>query len=100
LFAAVAFVFRHLHPKMSRLETPQVSGWGEANKTKVAEMLGLIDARLGQARFIAGDDFSIADITALVAVDFMKAARLRRPEGLTNLERWHSEVSLRPSMAA
>jgi len=100
LFAAVAFVFRHLHPKMSRLETPQVSAWGEANKTKVAEMLGLIDARLEQAHFIAGDYFSIADITALVAVDFMKAARLRRQEGLTNLERWHREVSARPSAAA
>ena len=39
LFAAVASVFRHLHPKMSRLEDPQISAWGEANKTKVAEML-------------------------------------------------------------
>jgi hypothetical protein len=35
LFQAVAFVFRHLHPKMSGLELPQVSAWGEANKTKV-----------------------------------------------------------------
>jgi glutathione S-transferase len=100
LFAAVASVFRHLHPKMSRLETPQVSAWGEVNKTKVAEMLSLIDARLGQVRFIAGEDFSIADITALVAIDFMKAARLRLQEGLTNVERWHREVSSRPSAAA
>ena len=100
LFAAVASVFRHLHPKMSRLEAPQVSAWGEANKPKVAEMLDLIDARLGQVRFIAGEDFSIADITALVAIDFMKAARLRPQEGLTNVERWHREVSSRPSAAA
>ena len=100
VFAAVASVFRHLHPKMSRLEAPQVSAWGEANKTKVAEMLSLMDARLGEARFIAGKDFSIADITALVAIDFMKAARLPRPAGPTNLERWHREVSSRPSAAA
>jgi glutathione S-transferase len=100
LFQAVASVFRHLHPKMSGLELPQVSAWGEANKTKVAEMLALLDARLGEARFIAGDEYSIADITALVAVDFMRAARLRRPEGLANLERWHREVSVRPSAAA
>jgi glutathione S-transferase len=100
LFQAVAFVFRHLHPKMSVLEQPQVSAWGEANKTKVAEMLALLDARLEEARFIAGDEFSTADITALVAVDFMRAVRLRRPEGLTNLERWHCEVSARPSAAA
>ena len=37
---------------------------------------------------------------ALVAIDFMKAARLRRPDGLTHLERWHREVSSRPSVAA
>lgn len=100
LFAAVTSVFRHLHPKMSRLEEPQISVWGEANKTKVAEMLALIDARLGEARFIAGEDFSIADITALVAVDFMRAVRLRRPQELTNVERWHREVSARPSADA
>ena len=100
LFAAVAAVFRHLHPKMSRLEDPQISVWGEANKTKVAEMLALVDARLGEARFIAGEDFSIADITSLVAVDFMKAARLEPPRGLANVARWHREVSLRPSADA
>jgi glutathione S-transferase len=100
LFQAVAFVFRHLHPKMSGLELPQVSAWGEANKTKVAEMLALLDARLAEARFIAGEEYSIADITALVAVDFMRAARLRRPEGLANIERWNREVSARPSAAA
>ncbi len=100
LFQAVASVFRHLHPKMSRLEDPQVFAWGEANKAKVVEMLALIDARLGETRFIAGEDFSIADITALVAVDFMQAARLGRPPALVNVARWHREVSSRPSAAA
>jgi len=100
LFQAVASVFRHLHPKMKGLEDPQIAAWGEANKPKVAEMLALIDARLKEARFIAGDEFSIADITALVAVDFMRVMGLRRSEGLGNLERWHREVSARPSASA
>lgn len=100
LFQAVASVFRHLHPKMKGLEDPQIAAWGEANKPKVAEMLVLIDARLEEARFIAGDEYSIADITVLVAVDFMRVMRLRRPEGLGNLERWHREVSARPSASA
>jgi len=100
LFQAVASVFRHLHPKMKGLEDPQIAAWGEANKPKVAEMLALIDARLKEARFIAGDEYSIADITALVAVDFMRVMRLRRPEGLGSLERWHREVSARPSASA
>ena len=100
LFQAVASVFRHLHPKMKGLEDPQIAAWGEANKPKVAEMLALIDARLKEARFIAGDEYSVADITALVAVDFMRVMRLRRPEGLGSLERWHREVSARPSASA
>jgi glutathione S-transferase len=100
LFGTVASVFRHLHPKMSHLEVPQVPAWGEANKTKVLEMLRLLDATLGTRAFIAGEDYSIADITALVAVDFMKPARIERPRDLVNLARWHEEVSARPSAGA
>jgi glutathione S-transferase len=100
LFAAVATVFRHLHPKMSHLEVPQVAAWGEANKTKVVEMLSLLDATLAKRPFIAGEDYSIADITALVAIDFMKPAHIERPEGLVNVRRWQGEVSARESAKA
>jgi glutathione S-transferase len=100
LFGSVAAVFRHLHPKMSHLEVPQVAAWGEANKAKVAEMLALLDAVLADRPFIAGQDYSIADITALVAIDFMKPARLDMPAGLDNVARWHEAVSGRPSAAA
>lgn len=100
LLAPIAHAFRHLHPAMAKLEVPQVPAWGEANKPKVLEMLGLLDTHLAQFRFIAGDDYSIADITALVAIDFMKPARIQRPEGLANLERWYREVSSRPSAKA
>ncbi len=100
LLACVAHVFRHLHPAMAHLEVPQVAAWGEANKPRALEMLGILDQRLGDSRYIAGDTYTIADITALVAVDFMKPARLPRPEGLQNLERWHGEVAARPSAKA
>ena len=100
LFAAVAHVFRHLHPKMSQLEMPQVAAWGEANKPKVVEILRLLDDTLGSRPFIAGPEYSIADITALVAVDFMKAAQLSPPERLTNVARWHAGVAARPSARA
>jgi glutathione S-transferase len=100
LFGPVAAVFRHLHPKMSHLEVPQVADWGEANKAKVAAMLVLLDDVLADRPFIAGADYSIADITALVAVDFMRAAGLEKPAGLDNIERWHAEVAARPSAGA
>jgi glutathione S-transferase len=100
LFAAVAHVFRHLHPKMASFEVPQVAAWGEANKAKAVEMLRLLDAGLQRQGFIAGDEYSIADITTLVAIDFMKPARLERPQGLANLARWYAQVSARPSAQA
>jgi glutathione S-transferase len=100
LFGTVAHAFRHLNAKMSHLEVPQVAVWGEANKAKVVAMLGLLDAALASRRFIAGNDYSIADITALVAIDFMKPARIERPKDLANLDRWYREVTGRPSAAA
>jgi glutathione S-transferase len=100
LLAAVAQAFRHLHPAAAALEVPQVAAWGEANKPRAQEVLRIMDRQLGERRFIAGDEFSVADITALVAVDFAKPARVERPQGLDNLARWHQEVSARPSAKA
>ena len=100
LFNAVAHVFRHLHPKMAPFEVPQVAAWGEANKDKVGEELARLDGRLAQSRFIATDGYSIADITALVAIDFMKPAKLASPAGFANVMRWYREVSVRPSASA
>ncbi|OQW84352.1 MAG: glutathione S-transferase [Proteobacteria bacterium ST_bin15] len=94
-----AAVFRHLHPSMAELELPQIPQWGEANKAKVMASCALLDAQLKNSPFIAGDRFSIADITALVAIDFLRPIRLSVPEELTSLRRWHAEVSARPSVA-
>lgn len=99
-FAHVAAAFRHKHPSMAALEVPQFAEWGEANKPKALEALAKFDAQLARTRFIAGDDFTIADITLLIAVDFMKPARIARPEGLGNFDRWYEEVSSRPSAKA
>jgi glutathione S-transferase len=100
LLASVAQAFRHLHPAMAPLEVPQVAAWGEANKPRALEIAALMDRELASRRFIAGDEYSVADITALVAVDFMKPARIQRPPELKSLERWHQEVSARPSAKA
>jgi glutathione S-transferase len=100
LLQCVAQAFRHLHPAMAQLEVPQVSAWGEANKPKVLEILQIMDRELATRPYVAGNDFSVADITALVAVDFMKAARIQRPVELENLARWHGEVAARPSAKA
>jgi glutathione S-transferase len=96
----VSHVFRNSHPAMKEMEVPQVPEWADANKPRIAEFLNFLDRELKHRRFVAGDHYSVADITGLVAVDFMKPARLAMPEGLTNVHRWHAEVSARPSAKA
>ncbi len=100
LFFHVAQVLRHLNPKMAPFENPQVPEWAEANRPRVGEALEFLDAQLAKTRFLAGEDYSVADITALAAIDFMKPARVIRPDNLTHLERWYDEVSNRPSAKA
>jgi len=97
---AVASVFRHLHPSMKELEVPQLPEWAEANKPRVTWFLELLDRELGSREFVAGDRYSVADITTLVAFDFMKPSKLPVPEGLANVKRWHAAVSARPSAQA
>jgi len=99
LFAAVTHVFRHLHPGMATHESPQVAEWGEANKAKLFEALTLINERLEESPHLAGNELSIADITLLCAVDFMKPTRLRIPDDHHHLLRWHASVSARASAA-
>lgn len=100
LLAAIAAVFRHLHPAMAQMEVPQVAIWGETNKPKVMAFLTILDRHLGGRPFVCGDDFTVADITGLVALNFMKPAKLVLPDGLDHVRRWHERLAARPSAAA
>lgn len=100
LLFPVAQTFRHLHPAMKELEKPQVAEWGEANRPRALTMLSMLNNQLSAHPFIAGNEFSMADITAMVGIDFMKPAKIDRPENLPNLDRWYDEVSSRPSAKA
>ncbi|MFA7415433.1 MAG: glutathione S-transferase [Rhizobium sp.] len=97
--AAVAAAFRHLHPAMVEWEVPQVPEWGEANKPKAVDFLRFLNGELAGREFIAGPRYTIADITAMIAFDFMKPARIVCPEELTHVWRWYRQVSTRPSAA-
>ncbi len=100
LLFPVASIFQHLHPAMKIMVDPQVPEWGEANKPRVTAFLEFLDDELKRRPYVAGRDFTVADITALVAVDFMRVSRLVVPENLANVRRWHESVSARPSAAA
>jgi glutathione S-transferase len=98
--STVAQSFRHIHPAMKEWEVPQIAEWGEANKPKAIQFLRFLDGHLAGSRFVAGDAYSIADITGLVGVEFMKPARLAVPDELENVKRWFAEISARPSATA
>ncbi|MFY9643480.1 MAG: glutathione S-transferase [Rhodomicrobium sp.] len=96
----VTQIFRHSHPAMAELEKPQVAAWAEANRPRVDEIIHIFDEALKKTPFLAGDRFSVADITAMITTDFMKPARLAIPESAVNFQRWYQEVSIRPSHKA
>ena len=85
---------------MSDLESQQISDWSVLNKGRAAAMLEFLEGDLTDRPFIAGDAFSIADITCLCAIDFLRAARLELTEEHANLRRWHADVSARPTAKA
>jgi len=97
LYTYVQAVFRHTHPAMADMEKPQIAAWAEANKPRVFEFLEVFDFELGSRRFAALDRFTVADITGLVSVDFMKPAKLAIPDSMKNVRRWHEEINARPS---
>ena len=100
LFIPVSNIFRHLHPAMKEMEIPQVKEWGEANKPRALSFLDHLDGELKTRSFIAGNDYSVADITAMIAIDFMRVSKLAVPDALTNVKRWYAAVSERPSSKA
>jgi len=100
LLAPISHVFRHSHPAMKDMEVPQVPAWADANRPRAMDFLALLDRELKDRRYVAGDRYTVADITGMIAVDFMKPAKLAVPDSLTHLKRWHDEVSARPSAKA
>ncbi len=100
LLGPVAAVFRHLHPAMAQMEVPQVPAWGEANMDRVTSVLGVLVKELEGQEFICGDSFTVADITGLVGLDFMKPAKLSAPEEFRHVRRWHAALAARPSAGA
>jgi glutathione S-transferase len=100
LLLPIAQVFRHTHPHMAKMEQPQVADWAAANRPRALRNMTIFDQLLRDRPFIAGDRFTVADITGLVALDFVKPARMVIPQELVNLNRWRDSLAARPSANA
>ena len=76
---------------------PELATRGKAGVERFYERL---EQRLSQSTYIAGERYTVADITALCVVDFASFAKMGIPEANTNTKRWHADVSSRPSAKA
>jgi glutathione S-transferase len=101
MLVAVPFMLgvRLSHPAFAALEAPapEVAEWNQKNGLAALKVL---DRRLGESAFLAGDRLTIADIVACVGIDFARIVKLRPPEELTHLNRWLGEMRERPAAKA
>jgi len=103
---AVADAFRNSAPGLKGRALPgpedydQIPALAERGRARVKIFFETMDKQLADREFIAGDRYSIADITALVTVDFAGWIKLTVPDELAHLRRWHKAVAARPSAAA
>ena len=90
---------RHTHPAMAALETqnPEV---GEYNKQAGLRALKVLDRRLAESEWLAGDRLTIADIVAFIGIDFGRMIKLKPPEELTHVARWAEAMRARPAAKA
>jgi glutathione S-transferase len=106
-FAAVMEAIRNAAPglKGRAIAGPhdyaQIAELAERSKLRLKNFFADFNARLGEVSFVAGDRFSVADITTLVTVDFAaKAINFSVPDDHRSLKRWYDAISSRPSTAA
>ena len=105
-FYAAMAAFRNSTPGLKGHALPgpgtyeQIPALAERGRARIQHFFSWLDARLADNEFICGHQFTIADITGMVTVDFCGWAKLTAPEHLTHLHRWHSDVSARPSAKA
>jgi glutathione S-transferase len=99
VYVPITQVFRNTHSFWAgRIE--QVPEYGQLSHRRVMEELPKLDAHLAQSRYLAGDEFSFADIIGFTTIDFGKPSNVRIQPEHTNLKRWYDEIAARPSAKA
>jgi len=97
----IANCVRHTHPGLAPLEQPQFPDFGRSQGEKLRETAAWLDAELQRQPWIAGERFTIADITALCAIEFAKLMRFNAGEqGFSALQNWRDRVAQRPAARA
>ena len=101
---AVAEALRNSAPSMAnralpgQVNYPQIPELAQRGLARVQQFFSMLDERLADRDFIATDSFTVADITAVVAVDFARVVKIKPGEQHPHLQRWRAAMALRPSM--
>lgn len=102
---AVAEALRNSSPAMAnralpgQMDYPQIPELAQRGLARLQQFFVMLNERLADRNFIATDSFSLADITAVVAVDFARVVKIKPGEQHPHLQRWRAAMAQRPSMA-
>ena len=102
---AIAEALRNSAPAMANRALPgpvdyaQIPELAARGLQRVQHFMDMLDAHLAGREFIAADQLSVADITAVVAIDFARVVRMKPSEQHPNLLRWRAALALRPAFA-
>jgi glutathione S-transferase len=99
LFRNVTGCFQNTHA-FFKGRIPQVAEYGEVCRAAARTRLAWLDGELAERPFVAGERYTIADITALCALDFGRVSDIRIAPEQKHLQRWYDAVSSRPSAKA
>src|SRR5262249_55497094 len=105
-FVAAMEAFRNSTPGLKGRALPgplsyeQIPALAERGRARIQNFFQWLDVQLAENEFVCGSSYTVADISGMVAVDFAGWAKLKLPEQVTHLRRWHAAVAARPSAKA
>ena len=99
LLASIANCIRHTHPGLAALEQPQFADFGRSQGEKMRGIARWLDGELAQQPYVAGQRFTIADITTFIALEFARGLMKFVPgdEGMPHLQAYRERWMERPS---
>ncbi|MEY2926681.1 MAG: hypothetical protein RL367_1158 [Pseudomonadota bacterium] len=95
---SIRHIWMHTHPLTAQIVSPRFADFGESHRGHALAAMGRIDEALADQEFLAGVQFSMADITLLTTLDFAAFIGVEVPPDLGALKAWHARVSARPSV--
>jgi glutathione S-transferase len=100
LFLQIANSVRHTHPALAPLEQPQFKEFGASQGEKMRDTARWLDGVLASQPYVAGERFTIADITAFCGLEFARGLMKFRPgeEGMAHLQAWRDRIAARPTV--